>query len=439
MERDCPRILSRTYMAEDECGNTSTCIQTITVSDIIPPVITCPAPVTVSCVTDIPAPDISLVTATDNCGIPVIIWQGDRWNGLCPRIVTRTYQAIDSCGNTSTCSQIITVFDTIDPVIVTCPSDVILTANANCEIIVPDFTTTIIATDNCGIATITQLPAPGTLFSPVSFGDTIVVTLFVTDSCSNMATCTANIIIGDNFPLAVDDNAGTINEDTPITIDVLINDSWGCDGPSSSPITVATQPANGTAVVQDGGTPTDPTDDMITYTPDLNYNGPDSFTYTICDSDGDCSTATVIIMVIAVNDPPVTFNEFIELCQGSAFSGSVWNGEYDPEGTALFTQTIPVKPPTHGTFTINTTAFTLTTAILSSSDKILSSCLFVTMEFLCLLHARTIPSLSPSMSLLLPMLMWISSFAMPSPHCLPATILHPEQATGHSFPDLPFL
>jgi PKD repeat protein len=350
---NCPRIITRTYQAVDSCGNTSTCIQIITVNDSIAPVITCPANVTVACITDVPAPDITQVIATDNCGTPTVTFVGDVWSGNCPRIITRTYQAVDSCGNTSTCTQIITVSDTIDPVIVSCAPDITLTANANCEIIVPDFTSSVVATDNCGIASITQVPVSGTIISPVSFGDTIVVTLFVADTCNNVVTCTANILIADNFPLAVDDDAGTTLEDTPKTIDVLINDSWGCDGPSSSPIFVATQPANGTAVVDDGGTPTDPTDDQITYIPNTNYYGPDSFTYTICDSDGDCSTATVIIQVIPVNDPPVTFNEFIELCQGSSITDSVWNGDYDPDSTALFTQTIPVRPPTYGSFVIN--------------------------------------------------------------------------------------
>ena len=55
--------------------------------------------------TDVPAPDITLVTATDNCGTPVVTWMGDVWTGNCPRIITRTYQATEACGNTTTCTQ----------------------------------------------------------------------------------------------------------------------------------------------------------------------------------------------------------------------------------------------------------------------------------------------------------------------------------------------
>jgi hypothetical protein len=53
--------------------------------------------------------------------------------------------------------------------------------------------------------------------------------------------------------------------------------------------TATSVPANGTVVNNADGT--------ITYTPDPDYNGPDSFDYLICDKDGACDTATVTIDV----------------------------------------------------------------------------------------------------------------------------------------------
>ncbi|WP_181368979.1 Ig-like domain-containing protein [Flavobacterium pallidum] len=41
---------------------------------------------------------------------------------------------------------------------------------------------------------------------------------------------------------------------------------------------IATPAANGTATVNNNGTPNDPTDDTIDYTPNANFNGSDSFT-----------------------------------------------------------------------------------------------------------------------------------------------------------------
>ena len=63
----------------------------------------------------------------------------------------------------------------------------------------------------------------------------------------------------------------------------------------------ATGPANGTVTVG--------TDGSFSLPPNANYNGPDSFTYTITDADGDISTATATINVAPVNDVPVAADD----------------------------------------------------------------------------------------------------------------------------------
>ena len=45
-------VITRTWTATDDCGNASTCMQTITVEDMTAPVITCPADATVTAKTD---------------------------------------------------------------------------------------------------------------------------------------------------------------------------------------------------------------------------------------------------------------------------------------------------------------------------------------------------------------------------------------------------
>jgi hypothetical protein len=50
-------------------------------------------------------------------------------------------------------------------------------------------------------------------------------------------------------------------------------------------------------VINNNGTPGDPTDDFIVYTPDPGFTGNDSFSYQICDSNGDCDTANVDVFV----------------------------------------------------------------------------------------------------------------------------------------------
>ena len=101
----------------------------------------------------------------------------------------------------------------------------------------------------------------------------------------------------DDSPVANDDTA-TTDENTPVNIDVLVNDDFGNDGPNNGPISILIPPANGTAVVNNNGTPTDPTDDTIDYTPDSGFAGTDQITYQICDSNGDCDDATVTVTVL---------------------------------------------------------------------------------------------------------------------------------------------
>ncbi|MFY7709004.1 Ig-like domain-containing protein, partial [Tenacibaculum sp. MEBiC07804] len=93
---------------------------------------------------------------------------------------------------------------------------------------------------------------------------------------------------------AVDDTA-TVTEDGSVDVDVTANDN---DVPTDGTLTV-TNPTNGTVTIDDGGTPNDPSDDIVTYVPNPDFNGTDTFTYTICDnaSPANCSTATVTVTV----------------------------------------------------------------------------------------------------------------------------------------------
>jgi HYR domain/Secretion system C-terminal sorting domain len=188
--------ITRTYRATDVCGNFAECTQIITVNDQTPPVLTCPAPVTVSCASAVPAPSIAAVTGvSDNCGGTVTVTHvGDVIsNQTCANryTITRTYRATDVCGNFAECTQIITVNDQTAPVI-TCPANVTVTAVGTCTVPVSYAAAT--ATDNCGGAvTITYSRASGSTFTV----GTNVVTVTATDVCGNSSTCTFNVIVLD--------------------------------------------------------------------------------------------------------------------------------------------------------------------------------------------------------------------------------------------------
>jgi len=101
--------LIRTWTADDACGNRTTCIQEIEVTDNVAPEFTSvPADVTIECTDDVPAAGDA--TATDNCGT-VTITSDESTAGTCPVVITRTYTATDDCGNATTATQTITIED----------------------------------------------------------------------------------------------------------------------------------------------------------------------------------------------------------------------------------------------------------------------------------------------------------------------------------------
>jgi len=96
---------------------------------------------------------------------------------------------------------------------------------------------------------------------------------------------TITITNANDPPVAVDDS-DTTPADTPVTIDVLDNDS-DSDGDTLT-VDSLTQGTNG-SVINNGSD--------VTYTPDPGFNGVDSFTYTISDGNGGTDTATVTVTV----------------------------------------------------------------------------------------------------------------------------------------------
>ncbi|MFM7813808.1 MAG: Ig-like domain-containing protein, partial [Flavobacteriales bacterium] len=106
-----------------------------------------------------------------------------------------------------------------------------------------------------------------------------------------------NAIPGNNcgVPLAEDDITST-PLDTPVDINVLENDTFGTDGSIGGSMNIISS-NNGVATINDNGTPADAGDDSITFTPDLGFSGITSFTYSICDGNGDCDSAVVTVDV----------------------------------------------------------------------------------------------------------------------------------------------
>ena len=107
-------------------------------------------------------------------------------------------------------------------------------------------------------------------------------------------TVTINVSNVNEAPTAVNDTA-TTDEDQSVRIDVLANDTDPDTERAALTVSVGRQPLNGTASVE--------SDRTITYTPNANFAGENSFTYSV--SDGSLSDAgSVTVTVEAVNDAP---------------------------------------------------------------------------------------------------------------------------------------
>jgi hypothetical protein len=183
-----------TLTADDNHGNTADCSFTVTLKDVTPPAITCPNPVTVTCSSQVPAVNLVAVTATDNCDTPAKTHLGDATsNQTCANrfTVARTYRATDNVGNSTTCSQVITVYDNVVPNFTSVPANVTVQCNSIPAVGSP------MATDGCGgsvtIAYNGQTTAPGACPD----ARTITRLWTATDACGNTKTATQRISVID--------------------------------------------------------------------------------------------------------------------------------------------------------------------------------------------------------------------------------------------------
>jgi hypothetical protein len=136
------KIIERTWIATDEYGNESSCVQTITVVDTTPPDINCPADVTLECPADTSVEANGSATAGDTCG-NVTITHSDSWQPVCGNTGTlkRTWTATDECGNSSSRVQTITVVDTTGPEFeLSVSPNILWPPNHKMELITPSWT-----------------------------------------------------------------------------------------------------------------------------------------------------------------------------------------------------------------------------------------------------------------------------------------------------------
>jgi len=272
-----PLVITRTWYAQDECGNVASGDQVITViDDVAPEFVNCPDSITVT--TD---PGVCGATVTwaapqvwDNCdGYLVPASTHSPGEFFAVGTTTVTYDVTDACGNASTCSFTITVNDEEPPQAVCQSITVQLDASGNVSIAAADVDGG--STDACGIASLSVSPDS---FTCADVGDNSV-TLTVTDVNGNVSTCTATVTVEDNL-------APTITCPADVTVNA---DAGTCAATGVALGQPTTSDNCGVATVVNDAPASFPLGDTIV-------------TWTVTDTNGNQSTCTQTVTVLGYNN-----------------------------------------------------------------------------------------------------------------------------------------
>ena len=149
-----------------------------------------------------------------------------------------------------------------------------------------------------------------------------------------------------NVPLAQMD---TFDLDEDVTFiaprSVLTNDQDGDTNPENLSAQLVEDVNQGVLTLN--------TDGFFIYTPSLNFNGQDSFTYRVFDPDGNADTARVILHVLPVNDPPLARNDTFNIAEDNVLSGvNVLDNDQDIDNAKTSLSARIIQEPIQGIFTL---------------------------------------------------------------------------------------
>ncbi|WP_216663623.1 HYR domain-containing protein [Lentimicrobium sp. L6] len=226
---DCTHVGDNTVILTviDIHNNVSTCESIVTVEDNITPVV-----ITQNISIDLDETGFASITpmdidngSYDNCTFELSLGQSEF---DCSHVGDNTVALIgtDASGNVTSVNAIVTVYDVTAPVI-TCPENQDLYIGVGCKVLLPDYSFELSIIEACGVGSITQIPAPGTIYTQETAG-LHNIEFTVVDVNGNETSC--------NFELEVIDlEAFTILDVTSTNV--------MCFGTADGTITVATDGA----------------------------------------------------------------------------------------------------------------------------------------------------------------------------------------------------
>lgn len=223
-------------------------------------------------------------------------------------------------------------------IVLTLPANGVLTAGLG-EVVSTPF--------SLNLDTVTYTPNAG-------FSGQDAFTFKVNDGALDSNPATVSIIVND-APVA-DDQAVSTDKDKTVAITLTGSDVNG----DSLEFIVLTLPTNGVLTVGPGtltATPFSLNLDTLTYSPNADFNGSDSFTFRVNDGMADSSAATVSITVNPVNDAPVADDQGVVTREDTSVAVTLSGSDVDSAGSPEF---IVVTLPSNGVLTIGSTPATST-------------------------------------------------------------------------------
>ena len=157
------------------------------------------------------------------------------------------------------------------------------------------------------------------------------------DGHGGVSTAVISITVNsvNDAPVATDQSV-TTPEDTPITINL----GSDVDTEDTLHYVMSPSPAHGTL--------SNFTNTSVLYSPAANYNGADTFSFTVSDGNGGTAHAKVTLNVTPVNDPPVVSDQAYTLQEdGAAQAFKIFAFDVDGDVVTLTNYTMPP----HGTLT----------------------------------------------------------------------------------------
>jgi len=302
-----PAILTVT----DSTGNVSTCQFIIEIENTTEPLIEClpdqQLELTSNCAAILPDYSNSL-NASGSCGSEIVsIVQEPKAGIEITSLTVITLTAIDSEGNSANCSLTVDVVNNFAPEI-ECADDQYLELLNTCSAIVPDFSSKIQVSTQCGseLISITQEPAAG---EEIDSDQVVLIT--AVDSEGNSSTCEFELKLIDTIAPVIECPENIVQTDSIVNYD-LPEFSDNCD----AELSLYAGLASGMAF----------------------SHGFTDVTYIAEDLAGNTDTCSFSVLI---NDSPIAVNDTLKIGMNiELFEGSILVNDFDPDGDEFFLTSI---------------------------------------------------------------------------------------------------